>query len=90
MNTLEDLSIRGEVECVSLRYFNTYGPEENSNGMYSSQISKFLKYALSSKPIIVYGGGTQRRDFVYVEDNTRATLLSYGNDKSEGSYNIGI
>ena len=82
-------STRGEVECISLRYFNTYGPEENSKGMYSSQISKFLEYALSGEPIIIYGDGTQRRDFIYVKDNARATWLAYKKGKPGESYNIG-
>jgi len=62
-------SVRKEVECVSLRYFNTFGPGENTKGMYSSQISKFLAYALRREPIVVYGDGSQRRDFIYIRDN---------------------
>ncbi len=52
-------SIRGEVKCVSLRYFNTYGSGENTKGMYASPISKFLQSAMAGDPIIVYGDGTQ-------------------------------
>lgn len=82
-------SIRGEVECISLRYFNTFGPNENSKGMYSSQISKFLESALSDEPIIIYGDGTQRRDFIYVKDNARATWLAYKKGRIGESYNVG-
>ena len=82
-------SVRKEVECISLRYFNTYGPSENSKGMYSSEISKFLTYAISGEPIIVYGDGTQRRDFIYVKDNVKATWLAYENGKAGESYNVG-
>jgi len=82
-------SARKEVECISLRYFNTYGPAENSKGMYNSQISKFLSYALSEEPIIIYGDGAQRRDFIYVRDNVKATWLAYLNGKPGEAYNIG-
>ena len=82
-------SVRNEVQCISLRYFNTYGPNENIKGMYSSQISKFLGYALKGEPIIVYGDGTQRRDFIYVRDNVMATKLAFDRGKTGESYNIG-
>jgi len=35
-----DYSARKDVECISLRYFNTYCPAENSKGIYSCWISK--------------------------------------------------
>ena len=82
-------SVRNEVQCISLRYFNTYGPNENIKGVYSSQISKFMGYAMRGEPIIVYGDGTQRRDFIYVRDNVMATKLAFDRGKPGESYNIG-
>lgn len=82
-------SSRGEIECIALRYFNTFGSGENSKGMYSSQISKFIEYAMAGDPIIIYGDGTQRRDFIYVKDNVRATWLAYLRGRPGESYNIG-
>jgi UDP-glucose 4-epimerase len=82
-------SMRGETECIALRYFNTFGSGENSKGMYSSQISKFIEYAMAGDPIIIYGDGTQRRDFIYVKDNVRATWLAYLRGRPGESYNIG-
>ena len=82
-------SVRNEVQCISLRYFNTYGPNENIKGVYSSQISKFIGYAMKGEPIIVYGDGTQRRDFIYVRDNVMATKLAFDRGKAGDSYNIG-
>ena len=61
-------SLRKEVDCVSLRYFNTYGPGENTKGAYASPISKFISSALKGKDIEVFGDGTQSRDFIYVKD----------------------
>src|SRR5579875_1125377 len=82
-------SARGEVECISLRYFNTFGPGESSKGAYASPIAKFIESAKRNEPIIVYGDGTQSRDFIYVKDTVRATLLAFKNGKSGESYNIG-
>ena len=82
-------SIRNEVECISLRYFNTFGYGENSKGMYSSPISKFLEAAVKDEPIVVYGDGTQRRDFIYIDDNVRCTYLAFINGKPGESYNVG-
>jgi UDP-glucose 4-epimerase len=82
-------SIRNEVECISLRYFNTFGYGENSKGMYSSPISKFLDAAVKDEPIVVYGDGTQRRDFIYIDDNVRCTYLAFVNGKPGESYNVG-
>ncbi len=77
------------LECVSLRYFNTYGNGENTKGAYSSPVSKFLEAALKGEAIIVYGDGSQRRDFIYIKDNVRATWLAYLKGKSGESYNVG-
>jgi UDP-glucose 4-epimerase len=82
-------SMRMEIECISLRYFNTFGYGENTKGMYSSPISKFMESSLKDEPIIVYGDGTQKRDFVYVEDNVKCTWLAYLNGKPGESYNVG-
>jgi UDP-glucose 4-epimerase len=82
-------SMRNEVECISLRYFNTFGYGENSKGMYSSPISKFLEAAVKDEPIVVYGDGTQRRDFIYIDDNVRCTYLAFINGKPGESYNVG-
>ena len=82
-------SLRNEVQCVSLRYFNTYGPDENSKGLYSSPISKFINFARRGEPIVIYGDGKQKRDFIYVKDNVVATYLAFKNGKPGESYNVG-
>ena len=82
-------SIRNEVECISLRYFNTFGYGENSKGSYSSPAAKFMDAAVRNEPIIVYGDGTQRRDFIYIDDNVRCTWLAFLNGKAGESYNVG-
>ena len=83
------LSLRKEVECVSLRYFNTYGPGENTKGAYASPISKFISAAIKGKDIEIFGDGTQSRDFIYVKDTAAASIAAYEHGRAGESYNIG-
>ena len=82
-------SIRNDIDCVSLRYFNTYGPGENTKGAYASLISKFLTSALKAKDIEVFGDGTQSRYFIYVKDAADASIAAYERGKAGESYNVG-
>jgi UDP-glucose 4-epimerase len=50
---------------ISLRFANVYGPRSAHK---KSVISLFIRNALSAKPFVVYGDGTQTRDFLFVED----------------------
>ena len=80
---------RKEVECVSLRYFNTYGPGENSKSQYASVIWRFIKSFHRNERPVIYGDGEQRRDFIYVDDNARGTYLAMEKGVPGESYNIG-
>jgi len=53
---------------VALRFSNVYGPYSYHKG---SVVAAFCKRALAGEPLIVYGDGTQTRDFVFVEDLCR-------------------
>jgi UDP-glucose 4-epimerase len=72
-----------------LRYFNTYGPGENTKGAYASPISKFISAAIKGKDIEIFGDGTQSRDFIYVKDTAAASIAAYENGRAGESYNIG-
>jgi UDP-glucose 4-epimerase len=57
------------VETVALRFGNVYGLLSSHK---SSVIAKFIKRAMGGEVLEIYGDGTQTRDFIYVEDLTRA------------------
>ena len=76
-------------ETVSLRYFNTYGVGENSKGEYSSVICKFIDSIRNGKKPVIFDDGTQRRDFIYVEDTARASVLAMKNGTPGETYNVG-
>lgn len=82
-------SIRNEVECISLRYFNTYGPGENSKAQYASVIWRFIKAIHNGEKPIIYGDGEQRRDFIFIDDTARATFLAMLHGLPGEAYNIG-
>lgn len=62
------------VECISLRYFNVFGPRQDPNSFYSAVIPKFIKFMIEEKPIEIHGDGLQTRDFTYVENILEANL----------------
>jgi UDP-glucose 4-epimerase len=66
----------GEIETVSLRYFNVFGPRQDPHSEYSAVIPRFITAMLSGQQPTVYGDGQQSRDFTYVENVVAANLLA--------------
>jgi len=64
------------LETAVLRYFNVYGPRQDPSSPYSGVISIFMTKALQQAPALIYGDGSQSRDFIYVQDVVRANLLA--------------
>jgi UDP-glucose 4-epimerase len=67
-----------------LRMFNVYGPRQDPNSQYASVIPAFIKKVSEGQRPIIYGDGTQTRDFVYVGDVVRAFELAAENKGSDG------
>jgi len=79
-----------ELETVSLRYFNVFGPAQDPHSEYSAVIPKFINAMLVKKPITVYGDGEQSRDFTYVENVVEANLMALQASAAPGNVcNIG-
>lgn len=79
-----------ELATVGLRYFNVYGKRQDPEGAYAAVIPKFLKMMLSGERPIIFGDGTQTRDFVYVDDVVQANLRAClaPNDANGEAFNI--
>lgn len=60
-------------DAVALRFFNIYGPRQNSS-RYGFVVSRFITNALTNEPIEIYGDGKQSRDFSYVDDAVTAIV----------------
>ena len=57
-----------ELQTVSFRFFNVYGPHFDPNGAYAAVVGKFLEMKKEGKPYTITGDGEQTRDFVHVKD----------------------
>ena len=58
-----------DLECVALRYFTVYGPGQRPD----MGLRMFAEAAWDHQPIVVFGDGSQSRDFTYVDDIVEAT-----------------
>jgi UDP-glucose 4-epimerase len=60
------------IQTVALRIFNAYGPYQRIPPVHAPVVPLFMKCALTGASIVVYGDGTQTRDFVYIDDVVEA------------------
>lgn len=65
-----------DLETVSLRYFNVFGPRQDPNAEYAAVIPRFLTALLKQQRPVVLGDGEQTRDFTYIENVVQANLLA--------------
>lgn len=75
-------------DVVSLRYFNVYGDRQDASSPYSGVISIFKQCKIDNRPAIVYGTGSQVRDFIHVSDVTKANIAAM-QCSTKMVYNIG-
>lgn len=75
------------LKAACLRYFNVYGPRQNPKSQYAAVIPSFITRVLANEPPIIFGDGTQTRDFTYVKDVVKANILAMESE-SEGVFNI--
>jgi nucleoside-diphosphate-sugar epimerase len=73
------------VPCVSLRYFTVYGPRQRPDMAFH----RFMRAAITSQPITLYGDGEQTRDFTFVADAAAATANAGTRGVPGRVYNIG-
>lgn len=78
-----------EVPSVGLRIFAGYGPGEEHKGDFSSVITLFLNSILKNEPPVVYGNGTQSRDFVYIDDVIGSILTAAEREVNGEIINVG-
>lgn len=87
------LSKKYNINAISLRYFNVYGPRsfnpKNKLSAYSSVVGVFNYAKNNNLPIKITGNGKQKRDFVHVFDVARANYIAMNSKRSGEIYNIG-
>ena len=75
-----------QLNYVTLRYGNVYGPRQDPHGE-AGVVAIFIKAMLEGKQPRIFGSGEQERDFVAVSDVVEANVLAM--DKGSGAYNVG-
>lgn len=77
------------LSSIGLRYFSVYGPKERHKGQYANNISQFLWSMIEGKSPVIYGDGTQKRDFTFVDDVVQANILAMHSNIESGIFNVG-
>jgi UDP-glucose 4-epimerase len=77
-----------DLPVVVARLFNTVGPRQI--GRYGMVVPRFVRQALASEPITVYGDGSQSRCFCDVSDTVRALVTLLTHPQAVGQvFNVG-
>lgn len=79
---------RHSLDVLVLRYSNLYGPgqlAQRSQGV----IAAWGRAIMAGEPIVLFGDGSVRRDFIYADDAAMATILVATNPAAHGAYNVG-
>jgi nucleoside-diphosphate-sugar epimerase len=80
----------GWVKAVCLRYFNIFGPRQDPASDYAAVVPIFVETLLRGGTPVIYGDGTQTRDFTYVANVVHANLLALERDAACGGvFNVG-
>jgi UDP-glucuronate 4-epimerase len=66
------------LRCVCLRFFTVYGPRQRPD----LAIHKFAKLIIQRKPIPVFGDGSTRRDYTYIDDIIDGVMAAINYDQT--------
>jgi UDP-glucose 4-epimerase len=79
-----------DMDVVSMRFFNVYGPRQRADSQYSGAIARFMDAIKQDRPPTIFGDGLQTRDFVYVSDVVEALILASESKAAAGkAINVG-
>ena len=65
-----------DIETVALRIFNAYGPHQSLPVSHAPVVPRFLQQAITGGSIVLFGDGSQTRDFIYVDDVVSALVTA--------------
>lgn len=78
------------IPTVALRYQNVYGPGQSLQNPYTGILAIFSNLARVGRPIHVFEDGLESRDFVYIDDVVRATVVSITEENIRGVHAINV
>lgn len=79
------------METLGLRYFNVFGRRQDPDGQYAAVIPRFVKALIRHEAPLIFGDGSQTRDFTYIENVVQANLKAAAVDNPEAyntAYNV--
>ena len=77
------------MQLAGLRYFNVFGPRQDPDSPYAAVLPRFLQAMLQGRSPVIYGDGTQSRDFTSVRNVVAANLRAADSPAPlHGVYNI--
>ncbi len=76
------------MDVTAMRLFSVYGFGETSKGEYANPVSQFIWAVKARRHPLIYGDGSQRRDFVFVSDVVEALKKAVGY-RGFGIFNVG-
>ena len=86
---LEMFRSERELDTVSLRFFNVFGPRQDPKSAYAAAVPIFIEKALAGEPLTIFGDGDQTRDFIFVKDVVAALEHVSMQPNVHGSLNVG-
>ncbi|MCE9583547.1 MAG: NAD-dependent epimerase/dehydratase family protein, partial [Planctomycetes bacterium] len=75
------------LSAASLRPFNVYGPRQDPKSEYAAAIPRFITASLRGEAPLVFGDGSQTRDFTFVEDAAEA-FEKAAKSEAQGIFNV--
>ncbi|HET9992127.1 MAG TPA: SDR family oxidoreductase [Kofleriaceae bacterium] len=61
---------------IGLRYFNVFGRRQDPDGVYAAVIPRWIAALVAGKPCVIFGDGSNSRDFCYIDNIVQANLLA--------------
>ena len=78
------------LETVGMRYFNVFGPRQDPASQYAAVVPAFVTRMLQGISPVVYGDGTQSRDFTHIDNVIQANLKAAAAENVGGEvFNVG-
>lgn len=76
-----------EIDYAGMRFFSVYGPHEEAKGRYANIVTQFFWEMKSGRGPIIFGDGSQTRDFTHVQDVVDALIMA--SKRGTGIFNVG-
>jgi UDP-glucose 4-epimerase len=75
------------IDYAGMRFFSVYGPHEEAKKQYANMITQFMWGMKAGQAPVIFGDGSQTRDFTYVQDIVDALILA--SKRGTGIFNVG-